>query len=138
MRIKKTNRTKLPNSYFSESFKRGVIEDYLSSGKTKQYILRKYDIKFQGALQQWMKIYGYEDRFKKIPYIDVINQIELKNKFSKSKKDDSLSSEEQQNYIKQLERKLEDEKLRSEAYKSMIEIAEKELKISIRKKPNTK
>ena len=62
----------------------------------------------------------------------------MKNKFSKSKKDDSRSSEEQEDYIKQLERKLEDEKLRSEAYKSMIEIAEKELKISIRKKPNTK
>jgi hypothetical protein len=85
-----------------------------------------------------MKVYGYEDVHEKKTYIRDLNQEELKNKFSKSKKDDSRSSEEQEDYIKQLERKLEDEKLRSEAYKSMIEIAEKELKISIRKKPNTK
>ena len=40
--------------------------------------------------------------------------------------------------IKELERQLEDEKLRSEAYQRIIEKAEKELKVPIRKKPNTK
>jgi hypothetical protein len=40
--------------------------------------------------------------------------------------------------IKQLERQLEDSQLKEEAYRRMIDIAEKELKISIRKKPNTK
>lgn len=138
MRIKKTNRTKLPNKYFSESFKRGVIEDYLTSGLSKQGILRKYGIKFQSALQTWMKIYGYEDFNRKVSYIEVLNQEELKKKFSQPKQGNSLDSEEQRDYIKQLERKLEDEKLRSEAYRNMIEIAEKEMKISIRKKSSTK
>lgn len=138
MRIKKTNRTKLPNKNFSESFKRGVVEDYLKSGLKKQQILRKYGIKFQGAIQEWMKIYGYEDPNKKVSYIEVLNQAELKNKFSNIEQIKSLNPEEQRDYIKQLEFKLEDEKLRSEAYKKMIEIAEKELKISIRKKSNTK
>jgi transposase-like protein len=138
MRIKKTNRTKLPNKYFSESYKRGVIEDYLSSGLSKKSILRKYGIKFQSALQTWMKIYGYEDFNKKVSYIEVLNQEELKKKFSQPKQGNSLDSEEQRDYIKQLERKLEDEKLRSEAYRNMIEIAEKEMKISIRKKSSTK
>ena len=36
--------------------------------------------------------------------------------------------------VKELERLLEDEQLRSEAYKRMIEIAEKDLNIPIRKK----
>ncbi|OYZ29813.1 MAG: hypothetical protein B7Y24_14455 [Sphingobacteriales bacterium 16-39-50] len=40
--------------------------------------------------------------------------------------------------IKQLERQLEDEQLRSEAYNKMIDIAERELNIPIRKKSNTK
>ena len=85
-----------------------------------------------------MKIYGYEDPNKKVSYIEVLNQAELKNKFSNIEHIKSLNPEEQRDYIKQLEFKLEDEKLRSEAYKKMIEIAEKELKISIKKKSNTK
>lgn len=40
--------------------------------------------------------------------------------------------------IKELERLLEDEQLRSEAYRRMIDIAEKEYHVPIRKKPNTK
>jgi len=40
--------------------------------------------------------------------------------------------------IDELQRQLEDEKLRSEAYQRMIEKAEKELNISIRKKPYTR
>ena len=45
---------------------------------------------------------------------------------------------ELQKRIRQLERQLEDEKLRTEAYKRIIAKAEQELKISIRKKHNTK
>jgi hypothetical protein len=40
--------------------------------------------------------------------------------------------------IRELERQLEDEKLRSEAYQRIIEKAEKDFKVPIRKKPNTR
>jgi hypothetical protein len=40
-----------------------------------------------------------------------------------------------QKRVAELERQLQDEKLRSEAYRRMIEKAEKELHIQIRKKP---
>ncbi len=40
--------------------------------------------------------------------------------------------------IKELERQLEDEKIRAEGYSKMIDIAEDQLKISIRKKSTTK
>jgi hypothetical protein len=40
--------------------------------------------------------------------------------------------------IKELERQLEDERLRSEGFSKMIDIAEDQLKISIRKKSDTK
>jgi hypothetical protein len=48
------------------------------------------------------------------------------------------SVEELQKKIKQLEQQLLDSQLKEEAYRRMIDIAEKELKVSIRKKPNTK
>ena len=40
--------------------------------------------------------------------------------------------------IKELERQLEDEKIRAEGYSKMIDIAEGQLNISIRKKSTTK
>ena len=40
--------------------------------------------------------------------------------------------------LKELERRLEDEQLRAEGYSKMIDIAEDQLKITIRKKSDTK
>jgi transposase len=48
------------------------------------------------------------------------------------------SVEELQKKIKELEEKLLDSQLKEEAYRRMIDIAEKELKVSIRKKSDTK
>jgi hypothetical protein len=45
---------------------------------------------------------------------------------------------EEQKQIQLLKKELEDAKLLAEGYRRMIEIAETELKIPIRKKPNTK
>ena len=46
--------------------------------------------------------------------------------------------EELEKRIKELERQLEDEQIRSFGYSKMIDIAEDQLNISIRKKPDTK
>jgi hypothetical protein len=54
------------------------------------------------------------------------------------KKEKLPKQAEQEARIKDMERRLEDEKLRSMMYSRMIDIAEKEYKIPIRKKPNTK
>ncbi|MGN6266581.1 MAG: hypothetical protein ACTHM5_12945 [Ginsengibacter sp.] len=51
---------------------------------------------------------------------------------------DSLSLTPEQQQIELLKKELEDAKLQAEGYRRMIEIAESELKIPIRKKPNTK
>jgi hypothetical protein len=48
------------------------------------------------------------------------------------------STKEKNAKIRQLEKELEDAKLLAEAYLRMINLAEKELKVSIRKKSNTK
>jgi hypothetical protein len=56
----------------------------------------------------------------------------------KENKPEPSSYEAQEQRIKDLERSLEDEQLRSEAYSRMIGIAEKEFNIPIRKKSSTK
>lgn len=127
-----------PATEYSESFKRKVIEEYLNTGGTKTRLLYKYGIKFRSAVQTWMKQLGYKDIRERTSYLELKNQIELAAKFSKTSQPSPTNAVGLHKRLKELERQLEDEKLRSEAYRRMIEIAEKELKISIRKKSNTR
>ena len=118
---------------YPEKFKRKVIEEYLAGGCTKMELLRKYGIKTKSGIQRWMKKFGYTDA-------DQLARI----KFSPlmlptvTKKTNPNCNSDLEKRIKELERQLEDEKLRSEAYARMIQKAEQELKISIRKKIATK
>lgn len=57
---------------------------------------------------------------------------------AKSKKDSSLEVLQMQAKIKELEKALVNSELRVTALDTMIEIAERDLKINIRKKSNTK
>jgi hypothetical protein len=47
--------------HYDQSFKRKVIEEYLATGCTKMFLLRKYNIQFKSAIQTWMRILGYKD-----------------------------------------------------------------------------
>ena len=126
---------KLFQPHYDREFKTKVIEEYLAIRCSKMFLLRKYNIQFKSAIQTWMRILGYSDpgsqpqRFK-------FGQL-IFTSLTKQKENTSQSTELQKR-IRELERQLEDEKLRSEAYARMIEKAEKELKISIRKKIGTK
>ena len=127
---------KLFQPHYDRAFKRKVIEEYLTTGCTKMFLLRKYDIQFKSGIQTWMRVLGYKDphtppqnfNFGKI----IITSL------PKNKKNSDADTTKLQKRIFELERQLEDEKLRSEAYARIIEKAEKEFKIPIRKKPGTK
>jgi len=122
---------------FSERFKREIIEEYIETGATKASIQAKYGIKSKCGIQKWMRKLGYADFNSKESTSLSKNIGKVMTK--KNSNSNSLETKEAlEKRIDQLERQLEDEKLRSEAYKRMIEITEKELKISIRKKGNTK
>jgi len=126
---------KLFQPHYDREFKTKVIEEYLATGCSKMFLLRKYDIQFKSAIQTWMRVLGYNDpgsqpqkfKFGQLIFTSLAKQ-----------KENTSESTELQKRIRELERQLEDEKLRSEAYARMIEKAEKELKISIRKKGGTK
>ena len=118
-------------SRYSEAFKRKVIEEYLETGTPKQRLLIKYGISYKGAFQAWMPALGYVDirRLPK-PAKELVAYT-----LSKPKEEDI---EALRRRIKELQRELDDEKLRVEAYARLIELAEREQGISIRKKGNTK
>ncbi len=117
---------------FDESFKRMVIEEYLTTKCNKMDLLRKYNIHFKSAIQTWMRKLGYEDthRPQKLKFDGTLP---LTVPMSKTE-----NTHELQKRIQELEQQLQDEKLRSEAYLRIIDKAEKELKIPIKKKLSTK
>jgi transposase len=121
--------------HYSEAFKRQVIEEHLTTGASQGSLLRKYGIRFKGAFQRWMKQYGYVDIHPKVGSLPATTILPLSAKKNKIPPDSQATQEAR---IKELERLLEDEQLRSEAYSRMIDLAEREFHIPIRKKPNTK
>ena len=126
----------LKKRHYSEQFKRKVIEEYLSVGQSKMSLLKKYDIRMKSGIQRWISQLGYEDIHRKVRYLNSPNISTLATK--KTSNSSSKPSHKLEDRIKELERRLEDEQLRSEAYQRIIDIAEKEFNIPIRKKPNTK
>ena len=118
---------------FDESFKRMVIEEYLATRCNKMELLRKYNIHFKSAIQTWMKKLGYEDTHR-IQRVKFDRSLPL-NLAMTTKSENILELQKQ---VRELEQQLQDEKLRVEAYSRIIDKAEKELKVSIKKKLNTK
>jgi transposase len=108
--------------YYPESLKREVVREILSGHISKEEARRKYEISASSSLiNEW------------------ISKFERSGRSNKNLMDyNKLDKEELIKLIKELERKLEDEQIRSLGYSKMIDIAEEQLKISIRKKPGTK
>jgi len=119
-------------SSFSESEKRAIIEEILKGARTKGEIWRHYAgaQNDHGQILRWMRQLGY--RGKTIPS----RPVSLLSMPASNQPQPSV--EELQRRIKQLEQQLLDSQLKEEAYRRMIDIAEKELKVSIKKKPATK
>jgi transposase-like protein len=122
--------------HYSLEFKRTVIEEYLRTGDSKLSLQKKFDIKIKSGINRWMRQLGYEDIHQKPGYLTTTIIPPLATK--KPLTNEPGSNHELEKRIKELERLLEDEQLRSEAYERIIDIAEKEFHIPIRKKPNTK
>lgn len=121
--------------FFSLEERRQIIEEWQQSGKTKREIWEKYTgrVEEKGRIFRWMRELGLDISKKQT----ILNPVKSDN-MAKSKNDISSEVLEMQEKIKALEKALLNSELRATAYETMIEIAEKELKINIRKKSNTK
>ena len=122
-RYVKTYKSKWQNQY-TEEFKRSVCEEFLAGDKTLAAVERKHGLGHT-RLKGWLQQYGYT---VKKPYI--IEGRDMAKKKTKKSTDESIR-------IKELEKQLAMARLEATAYRKMIEIAEDELKIEIRKKSDT-
>lgn len=122
-------------SEFSLEERRLIISEWLESGKTKREIWHKYTgrVEEKGHLLRWVRAFGM-DIPKKWSKLGSLNS----DAMSKPKNASSLEVLQMQAKIKELEKALVNSELRATALDTMIEIAERDLKINIRKKSNTK
>ena len=121
---------------YSLEFRHQVCKDHIESGINLAELVRKYDLSCHSLIHDWLRKLGYlpgRNRRTHMAYIDLQTHPALTKKTNKDKE---LSEEQKQ--VKLLQKELEDARLLAEGYRRIIEIAEQELKIPIRKKPNTK
>lgn len=137
----KTGQVRSGGSFTTEE-RHQIIKEYLSGHTSKIAVWQKHtgQIEERGQLLRWMRQLGYisydtllENR-KRIHNLAVYSLLKVKPENTNS--DRNPAKLEQR--IKELEQLLETAQLQAEGYKLMIEIAEKELKIPIKKKSNTK
>ncbi len=121
---------KRKGSSFSIEERHQVIQDYLSSGKKKVEIWYKHtgQIEEHGEILRWMRQLGYIEESKKVTFASSMKKEKQDNQ------DSPIENSQLKKRIRELEKALEHSKLKAFAYSTMIDVAEEELKISIRKK----
>lgn len=108
-------------NYYSDIFKKEVVYSVLSGKYTKEEARNYYNIGGSSTILEWIRIFEKED------LIDLF-----------MKKQEELSQEEQASKIRLLENQLKQKDLEVTALNTLINIAEKEFNIPIRKKSGAK
>lgn len=128
------------NNCFTDAEKHLIIQEYLETGCTKVAIWQKYtgQQKEHGSLLRWMRKLGYANSIPKRRRNFVSNFIQMKNKKTELSSTESFENLQLKKRIEELESQLKDAEMKAIAFSTMIDIAEKEFSIPIRKKYNTK
>ena len=124
-------------TFYSLELKHQICKDHIENGLSLRECVDKYNLSCHSLVHDWLRKLGYVaglNRRTRSAYIGIENFQPLPDK--SHKKNRPLTEDQQK--IEHLKKELEEAKLLSEGYRRMIEIAESELKIPIRKKPNTR
>lgn len=130
-----------PNKYFKESEQHQIIQELISSGCTKQEIWQKYtgEEEEHGQLLRWMRKLGYDEKIKTRRPNFATNNIQMKKKkVTETQSDELFENLQLKKRIQELEEQLKEAEMKAIAFSTMVDIAEKEFNIPIRKKYNTK
>jgi hypothetical protein len=129
------------SSSFTISERHQIIQELLSSNCTRAEIWRKHtgQAEEHGFLIRWMHQLGYPpELYVRRPIFGVNNNLMAKKQIATEKGEDSFEILQLKKRINELENQLKDAEMKAIAFSTMVDIAEKEFKIPIRKKLNTK
>ena len=116
-------------NHFTDEFKFMVVQEYLNTDISLVELKKKHSIRGNGSVSNWMRKFGGD----KVTDEQISIQKAMSKEVEKTPQERKLEAK-----IKELEKALEQERLRTLALNTMINIAERDLKISIRKKSGTK
>jgi transposase-like protein len=108
---------------FSEDFKLEVVSQVFSSEKSKYLICKENDISFS-VLQEWIRKFASST---KTDELSMSSQCGVKSEMETLRKK-----------LAEVQKELKSERMRADFYQTMVEVAEEELKIPIRKKAGAK
>jgi transposase-like protein len=116
-------------NHFTDEFKSQVIQEYLTTEITYEGLKKKHSIKGNSCIPNWKRKFGTSQ----------ITEEQINLQRTMSKEEEKTPRERKlEAKVKELEKALEQERLRTLALDTMINVAERDLKISIRKKSGTK
>lgn len=116
-------------NYFTDEFKFQVIHEYLNSDISQTELKKKYGFRGNSCISNWMRKFDLNE----VSDEQISIQRAMSKETEKSPRERALEAK-----VKELEKSLEYERLRTLALNTMIDIAERDLKISVRKKSGTK
>ena len=116
-------------NFYSEEFKNQAVKEFSLSNESLKTVAQKFGIS-HFTLHDWVYHRGKSSKRKKMSILPASNSLVMEK--------EDLSPSELKALVLQLEKDLSLEKMRSESLSKMIEIAEREFKISIRKKSGAK
>jgi len=111
-------------SKYSEAFKWQVVQEVLTGKLTKEAARVAYDIKSNCAILYWMRKYSGNEDYRQTHSL-TNNLTAMHN---------SKEQYELKERIKQLEDELRRANLRADLWQTMVEVAEEQLKVDIKKK----
>ena len=114
---------------FADEFKFMVIQEYLNTDISQKELKEKHGFRGNSCISNWMRKFGDH----KVTDEQISIQKAMSKEVNKTPQERNLEAK-----VKELEKALEQERLRTLALNTMINIAERDLKISIRKKSGTK
>lgn len=116
-------------NHFTDDFKLMVVQEYLNTDHSQAELKKRYGFSGNNCISNWMRKFGMttpdEQKIQ-------LHQV-MKKESEKTKQELELEAK-----IRELEKSLDYERLKTLALNTMIDIAERDLKISIRKKHGTK
>jgi len=114
---------------FPDDLKLKVVQEYMDSDVSQRELMQKFNIRGVNTIKKWMRKFDLQAPSQQ--------EIELQRTMAKQKEKTPYERELEAK-VKKLEQQLDYEQLRTLALDTMIEIAERDLKISIRKKSGAK
>jgi hypothetical protein len=133
--------------YFTEAERHAIIREMLKNNWTKQYAWELYtgEEEERGQLLRWMRKLGYVGKIQHKQFVTKrsirkfeVNSTDMAKKEQLKPEQESFETMQLKKRIAELEKQLKDAEMKAIAYATMVDIAEKEFNIPIKKKFNTK